>query len=62
MPPGPTSLDSRLRPRRPFLVYLDLNKWIDLGHAESGTARGMSYEPALKAAERLVSEGQAIFP
>jgi hypothetical protein len=62
MPPGPPTSGTRLRPSRPLLVYLDLNKWIDLAHAESGTARGKDYEPALKAAERLVSEGQAIFP
>ena len=34
---------SRLRPQSPLLVYLDLNKWIDLAHAETGTDKGKPY-------------------
>jgi hypothetical protein len=60
--PSPTLQGIRLRPRQPLLIYLDLNKWIDLAHAETGTERGKEFEPALKAAVDLVSEGRAIFP
>ena len=53
---------SSLRPQSPLLVYLDLNKWIDLAHAETGTDKGKLHESALKSAERLAAEGRVIFP
>jgi hypothetical protein len=46
----------------PTLVYLDLNKWIELAQAEAGHVDGKKYEPALRAAEKLASTGEAIFP
>lgn len=51
-----------LRPTKPLLVYLDLNKWIDLAHAEARTDKGKQYESSLKAAGDLVTEGKGIFP
>ncbi len=44
------------------LIYLDLNKWIDLARAEAGSEEGKRYEPALKAAEESVLAGWAVFP
>lgn len=61
-PPSLTPQGSRLRPGQPLLIYLDLNKWVDLAHAETGTERGKEFEPALKATEELVSEGRAVLP
>jgi hypothetical protein len=46
----------------PYVVYLDLNKWIDLARAESAEQVAKKYLPALRAAEQLVSVGQAVFP
>jgi hypothetical protein len=46
----------------PTLIYLDLNKWIDLAKAAAGKSDGRKYQRALKTAEQLVSEGEAIFP
>lgn len=46
----------------PLLVNLDLNKWIDLAHAEAGTERGQHYEAALVKARELVTEERVIFP
>lgn len=46
----------------PTLIYLDLNKWIDLAKAAVGKSDGQKYQRALKTAEQLVSEGEAIFP
>lgn len=51
-----------LRPSKPLLVYLDLNKWVDLAHAETGTEKGKQYETALKTADELVTAGRVIFP
>lgn len=53
---------SHLRPESPLLVYFDLNKWIDLAHAETGTDKGKQHESALINAERWASEGRLIFP
>jgi hypothetical protein len=50
------------RVANPHLVYLDLNKWIDLAHAEAGTDKGKRYESALTAACQLVAEGRVVFP
>lgn len=55
-------LIAAMRPTRPDLVYLDLNKWIDLAHAEVGNEKGKQYSCALKVAEELVTEGRVIFP
>ncbi len=46
----------------PLLVYLDLNKWIDLSRAEAGHVDGKKYHFALRTAEQLVSAGEALFP
>src|SRR5712691_8670626 len=63
MAPSISSVSStRLRPSQPLLVYLDLNKWIDLAHAETRTERGKQFECALKTAEELVAEGEVVFP
>jgi hypothetical protein len=53
---------SPLRPSKPLLAYLDLNKWIDLAHAEVGTERGKQYLAALQTAGELVQAGRVIFP
>jgi hypothetical protein len=45
-----------------FLVYLDLNKWIDLARAESRQDQGHLHWDALRTAERLVAAGLVTFP
>ena len=42
------------------IVYLDLNKWIDLARAEAG--KDQKYASILKFCEDRVTEGQAVFP
>jgi hypothetical protein len=44
------------------LVYLDLNKWVDLASAETNNPAGEQYKSALTTAEELASTGKAIFP
>jgi hypothetical protein len=44
------------------LIYLDLNKWIDLARANSGHEEGKPYHAALRTAKRLVFSKLAIFP
>jgi hypothetical protein len=44
------------------LVYLDLNKWVDLASAEANNAAGEQYKSALTTAEALVAATKAIFP
>jgi hypothetical protein len=44
------------------LIYLDLNKWIDLASAEVNSAAGEQYKSALTTADALVAAGKAIFP
>lgn len=51
-----------LRPKTPHLVYLDLNKWIDLAHAASGTERGHQHDANLRTATELVRQGTVLFP
>lgn len=51
-----------LRPKAPYLIYLDLNKWIDLAHAASGTEKGRNMEADLSTATELVREGTVLFP
>jgi hypothetical protein len=46
----------------PTLVYLDLNKWVDLAKADVCKPDGEKYQRALRTAEQLVSAGEAIFP
>lgn len=55
-------IDSRDLSPSGHLVYLDLNKWIDLARAELGQKKGDRYRVALREAERLVGEGRATFP
>jgi hypothetical protein len=45
----------------PRIVYLDLNKWIDLARAEAGKDQE-KYASVLRACEDRVSAGYAIFP
>lgn len=51
-----------LRSGEPVLVYLDLNKWIELAHAKTGTDKGRPYEATLTTAKKLAIEGRVIFP
>lgn len=57
-----TCTDACQRRLQPCLVYLDLNKWIDLARAETGHEEGKQYESALKFAEESVLAGRALFP
>lgn len=59
---SPDTSISNLRPAGPLLVYLDLNKWIDLAHAKTGTEKGGAFESVLTSAMRLAAEGRVIFP
>jgi hypothetical protein len=61
-PSSSNAAPQTLRPQTPYLVYLDLNKWIDLAHAASGTKKGQQHEATLRTATELVREGVAIFP
>lgn len=46
----------------PALIYLDLNKWIDLARAESANSDGDRCGLPLDTAKELVSKKNAIFP
>jgi hypothetical protein len=59
---GTVLIDSRDLSPSGHLVYLDLNKWIDLARAELGQEKGKRHRVALDEAERLVGEGRATFP
>lgn len=58
----PILTESISGPNPPTLVYLDLNKWIDLTRAETDSAERQKYRLVLKSAEQSVSAGEAIFP
>src|SRR4051794_4566567 len=62
MASNPRPSGACLLPVTPRLIYLDLNKWIDLAHAETGTEKGKSYRCALEVAEQLVAKGRTLFP
>lgn len=49
------------RTSRPRLLYLDLNKWIELTRGTGNLSFGQDHTN-LRAAEELVSSGRAIFP
>ena len=54
--------ETPLRAAAPLLIYLDLNKWVDLAHAETGGTKGKQFEAALDIANALAADGRAIFP
>jgi len=46
----------------PRSIYLDQNKWVDLGRAYHGRPNGAEFADALAASERAVTAGTAFFP
>lgn len=56
LPPPMSNTGSVLR------VYLDQNKWVDLGRAKNGDPRGASYVGVYEEARAAVLDGRASFP